>query len=462
MKKSGFNTSRKLLALAILAAPVMQVAADEVVDALMKSKVTGNFRLRHESVDLKSTTVKDADALTLRSRVGIETAPLSGFTALVEFENTQVMNSQDHYAPESAGYAAIVDPAVTEVNRAYVRYRGVPKLDLGLGRQRIALDNQRFVGSVSWRQDEQTFDAFTASYAGVPDWNFYYAFINKVNGIADAGVVSNNVYNFDIDSADSLFNVAYTGLVFGKLSAYYYQLNNEERATQIRNLGTDANTLNPTLRYRSNDTAGARFDGFYLLPITLPVRLLYTAEYAQQQYGDYRGPANISKVDYDTTYSLVDLGVGYASPVGMLSARVAQETLGSDTTRLGTGLQMQGFQTPYATKHAFNGWVDMFLNTPQGGLEDQYATVAADLQPYGVKLMAVYHKYSEVDGPAGAVGPRNFGTEWNFQALKQFGANYTLGVKYGNYKADSEVATLIGTTANVDTKKLWLWGELNF
>lgn len=462
MKKAGFNTAKKLLALAVLAAPVMQASADDVVDALMKSKVSGNFRLRYETVDLDSLTVKDASALTLRSRLGIETAPLQGFTAIVEFENTQILNSKDHYAPESSGYAAIVDPAVTEVNRAYLRYRGVPKLDVGLGRQRILLDNQRFVGNAGWRQDEQTFDAFTANYAGVPDWNFYYAFVNKVNGIAESGLVSNNVYNFDIDSADSLFNIAYTGFVYGKLTAYYYQLNNEEKATAMRNVAPNLNALNPTLRYRNNDTAGMRFDGFYLLPITLPVRLLYTAEYAKQDYGDYRGTPNTAKVDYTTSYSLMDIGAGYASPVGMLVARVAQETLGSDTSHLGSTLQMQGFQTPYGTKHAFNGWVDMFLNTPQGGLKDRYATLSADLQPYGVKLMAVYHKYSEVDGPAGGVGPRDFGTEWDFQALKQFGANYTLGVKYGNYKADSEVATLIGTTANVDTKKVWLWGELTF
>jgi hypothetical protein len=35
-------------------------------------------------------------------------------------------------------------------------------------------------------------------------------------------------------------------------------------------------------------------------------------------------------------------------------------------------------------------------------------------------------------------------------------------LKYGSYRADKDVATIIGTTANIDTKKLWLWGELTF
>lgn len=448
MNKTGLQTVQKMLAVALLAVPAMEVSADAVMDAVMKSKISGNVRLRNESVDIDSASVKDASALTLRSRLGIETAPIKGFTGVLEFENTQVISGQDEYAPETAGYAPIVDPAVTEVNRAYIRYRGISRLDLGLGRQRIVLDNQRFVGGVAWRQDEQTFDAFTALYTGIPDWIMYYGYVDKVNGISD---VKPN-FNFDIDSSDHLFNIAYTGWVYGKLSAYYYQLENEERTAALKNLAPYVNALNPTLRFQSNDTYGLRFDGNYALPITKPVRLLYTAEYAKQQY------ENAAGVGFDTDYSLIDFGAGYVTKVGVISARIAQETLGSDQT----GNALQGFQTPYATKHAFNGWADMFLNTPGGGIEDRYVTLAADLTPYAVKLMVMYHTYSEADGPISGGGARDYGSEWNIQALKQFGPNYTIGIKYGDYNADSEVATLIGTTANVDTSKVWLWGEVNF
>lgn len=439
MKQVGLKSGikQKALVAAVLGVMAGQASADAVINALTKSKVSGNFRLRYETVDLDSPIVKDATALTVRSRLGIETAPLEGFTGILEFENTTVLNGEDDYAPETVGYAPIVDPGVTEVNRAYIRYRGVSKLDLGLGRQRIILDNQRFVGAVAWRQDEQTFDSFTANYTGLPDWAFYYAYVDKVNGIAS----EEPTFNFDIDSSDSLFNVAYTGFVFGKLTAYAYLLDNEESSTNL-------NALNPTLRYESNDTIGMRFDGVYILPTTLPIRLLYTAEYAQQEFTSPTG------VEFDTDYSFIDIGAGYASSVGMLTARLAQETLGSDKV----GTTMQGFQTPYGTKHAFNGWVDMFLNTPAGGLQDQYVQLGADLAPYGVKVMAFYHEYSEVDGPITGGGERDFGSEWNLQVLKQFGANYTLGIKYGDYKADKEITS----ATNIDTEKFWIWGELNF
>ncbi len=457
-----------LLCAAALALPTAVQAADTFTDALTGGKASGNFRLRYEEVNVDSTSIKDASALTLRSRLGYETAPYYGFTGMLEFEDIHVVNGMDHYSPETVDpvkaasatpatatnpytYAAIVDPERTEVNRAYLRYRGVPKLDMSLGRQRILLDNQRFVGPSAWRQDEQTFDAFTAAYAGVPDWNFYYAYINKVNGIAS----EKYIYNFDLDSSDNLFNITYSGFVLGKITAYGYFLDNQEPLAELKNTAgtTYFNKLNPALRYKTNDTYGLRFDGTYILPTTLPLRLFYTAEYAKQKL------ISPTDVDFHTNYSLLEFGAGYAAKLGMVSAKIAQEVLGSDEQQVGATTVMQGFQTPYATKHIFNGWVDMFLNTPTGGLKDRYATLATDLQPYGVKLMAMYHKYSEADGPTTGGGARKFGNELDLQVLKQFGPNYTLGVKYGKYIADSETKSI---ATNIDTSKFWVWGEFTF
>lgn len=443
-----FNRYRMAIGIALIALPVAAFASSELTEALTNGKVSGNFRLRYEDVGVDSATLKDATALTLRSRLGYETAPLHGLSALLEFEDTRVVGDDD-YAPEDRNgalpatnpydRAPIVDPEQTELNRAYLRYRGISKLDLALGRQRINLDNQRFVGAVGWRQNEQTFDAFTATYAGIPDWNLYYAYIERVKGIAH----EKPLYNYDMDSSDNLFNVAYSGFTLGKITAYAYLLDNRENNGTLRNIAPYVNDLNPALRYRSNDTFGARFDGSYALASTLPIRLLYTAEYARQKL------TNPARVDYRTDYSLLEAGAAYTSGVGVWSAKVAREVLGSDDG-------LQGFQTPYATKHAFNGWVDMFLNTPAAGLRDSYATLSGDLQPYGVKVAVMYHRYSKDEGSG------DYGDEWNAQLVKQFGPNYSIGLKYGAYRADSDVATLIGTTANIDTHKFWLWGEVNF
>ena len=125
-----------LICAAAIALPNAVQAADAFTDALTGGKASGNFRLRYEEVMVDSTAIHDASALTLRSRLGYETAPFSGFTAMLELEDTHVVNGMDQYSPETTDplkpatnpytYAAIVDPERTEINRAYLRYRGVP------------------------------------------------------------------------------------------------------------------------------------------------------------------------------------------------------------------------------------------------------------------------------------------------------------------------------------------------
>ena len=101
--------------------------------------------------------------LTLRARLGFETGKAWNTSLLVEGE--AVMPLQDDYRP---------DPAVPtddrrirwspirkayEINRLQLTNTSLPGTTLTLGRQRIILDDQRFVGNVGWRQNEQTFDA---------------------------------------------------------------------------------------------------------------------------------------------------------------------------------------------------------------------------------------------------------------------------------------------------------------
>src|SRR3546814_11261136 len=50
------------------------------------------------------------------------------------------------------------------------------------------------------------------------------------------------------------------------------------------------------------------------------------------------------------------------------------EVLGGDD---GTG--NRAFQTPLATKHAFQGWADVFLTTPADGIEDAYVGATVPL-----------------------------------------------------------------------------------
>src|SRR3546814_15997489 len=85
-------------------------------------------------------------------------------------------------------FSTIADPQNIELNRLHLQYRGVEGSIVTVGRQRINLDDQRFVGSVGWRQNEQTFDAARLeSTFGPVQVDATYAWSNRTIYVIDAG-----------------------------------------------------------------------------------------------------------------------------------------------------------------------------------------------------------------------------------------------------------------------------------
>lgn len=435
-----------LLPAATLLLCPLAAEAKTFTESLATGKTYVNARVRYEGVE-DQAFANEAEAMTVRTRIGYETAPIAGFTALVEMEDIHTLGGMEDYqlppppAANPAGDAVIADPEQTELNRVQLRYRGVPRLDMTLGRQRLMFDNQRFIGNVGFRQDEQTFDAFSAIYTGIPDWTMTYAYVDGVNGIMES---------FDANVSDTLLNVAYGGFTVGKIILYSYMLENQEENLTV---------LNGGLGYDANDTQGIRFDGGYILPTTVSLRALYRAEFAKQDVELRTGK------EYETEYALLEAGMAYTFGGGAytLTPLIGNEVLGADDSQRAapnndTGLY--AFQTPYATKHAFNGWVDQFLVTPAQGLDDRYVTVGFDLNAYTTKILLTYHEY-ESDVEAGALGSKlDLGYETNIQIMKTIGANWTIGTKYGEYQQGD--AADVAISKKKDADKVWLWAELNF
>src|SRR3989338_9048555 len=142
-------------------------AADTLTDALTGGKASANLQYRYEDVSNGAATKNTATAHTVCLRLGYETATFNGFGAMVEAESVKDLGNKkyDSKATGQTGvaavnnYAVIADPEATEINQAYLSYSGIANTTVKFGRQRIILDNARFVGNVGWRQNEQTFDA---------------------------------------------------------------------------------------------------------------------------------------------------------------------------------------------------------------------------------------------------------------------------------------------------------------
>jgi hypothetical protein len=273
------------------------------------------------------------------------------------------------------------------------------------------LDNARFIGNVGWRQNEQTYDAISLVNNNLQDITFFFAYIDHVNRIfGDGDDLALNQRDFD--SKSPLLNLSYSVRPFAKITGYTYLLD-------LSNEGG-----NP-----SSNTFGINLVGSHKFNND-KLNISYRAEYAYQQ------DTSDNPVDYEANYYHFKLGGAYE----ILDAGVGYEVLGSDDKTI-------GFATPLATGHAFNGWADVFLNTPPDGLEDLYVWAALKL-PYDIPLKVIYHSFeAEKDGA-------DFGNEIDAVISKKFGKNLGLLLKYANY---------VGKDSRfIDRNKFWAQIEFKY
>jgi len=389
-----------LVTAAILSAPSAFSAESDLGTALTDGKLSANFNLRYEGVE-QDNAVKDADALTLRTRLNYTTGIFNGFSAAIELENsTAIVDDYKDAIGNGNEFSVIADPDHTELDQAYIAYKG-DKLSGKIGRQVITMDNHRFVGHVGWRQDRQTFDALTLGYQLSEATKVSYAYLTKRNRIFSD--------EKDADAQDHLLNISHK-LSTGKLTGYAYLLEEDKTG------GAEINTFG--IRYAGASKLGGN-------------KVTYSAEFAQQDN---------DTADKSATYFAVDAGTKVAS----LNVKVGYELLGSDNGNY-------GFATPLATLHKFNGWNDQFIKTPEQGLQDIYVSVGGKLAGGSWKIVA--HDFSADDSSATV---DDLGSEIDAVYAKAINKTFKVGVKYAAYNAGDADA------GKVDTDKVWVWLEAKF
>jgi hypothetical protein len=369
-----------------------------------------DLRLRYEDVE-QDNALENADALTLRTRLGYTTAKWNGLDLMVELEDVHALGGEDYNSCAGTGspffgdgcngnttFSLVADPEDTELNQFWLRYAGIPKTVLKYGRQRLVLDNHRFIGNVGWRQNEMTYDGLSLVNTALPKLTVNYAHLTNAN----------NIFGGDFQLTGDLLNVAWAQSERFNLTGYAYLLD----------FDVDVAARRDTRTY------GLRATG--AVPLA-PVKFLYALEYASQD----RHKDSPDSVDAD--YKLIELGAVYQAVTGKLG----YEVLGGDGS--------YGFQTPLATLHAFQGWADVFLNTPAAGVRDAYLSLGAAVEKFS--FLAVYHDFSADSGGA------DFGDEWDASVSRPINDNLSVMLKYADYSADS---------FSVDTEKLWLQAEYKF
>ncbi len=425
MKKSIYSTLLNPSLFTVLAVGGMAAsmpvayAADTLVEALSSGKVSGQLRYRYEWVD-DATKTEQAGASTLRTRLGYMTGDYLNLSGFIQLQDVHVVGSE-HYNSTVNGrtqYPIVADPEGAQVQQAFLSYKGLPDTTFKYGRQGINLDNQRFIGTVEWRQNAQAFDAFTVTNNSLPDTTIFYGHVMNVRRIFGANSTQGN-----LNMSSELLNIAYKGFTPVSIVGYGYFL--------------DYDKEQPISSTLSNKTLGLRFDGGYK-PESMGVKFLYTAEYANQS--KYAGGASTVDGYYTNLMAGVD--------VSDVQIKLNHEVLSGDGT--------YGFSTPLATLHAFNGWADKFLATPRDGIKDTFLSASTILG--GVNLTAVYRKYTSDN-----LG-YDYGSEWNLQAAKKINKSLVLTAKYAAYSADDNANNVARNTSTLakDIDKFWLMADVQF
>jgi len=404
----------KLLALAIAGAMPLQTMALEpaadLKDAITGGKVSGMLRLRYEVVDQDTNATRtedDAAALTLRSSIGYETKPLNGFSVNAIAYNVGQIGDDDFNDTQNGNgqYPVIADPDDTDFHNLYVQYK-TKGHQLRLGRQNIFLDNWRHIGDVRFRQNWAVFDGFSYVNTMIPKTNIFYGHFERVKQ-----VTTNKV-----DIKADFLNVNYQLTKGTSLVGYGY-------FTEFENAPRSAG---------SAKTIGFRVNGKEKLNDTFSA--LFTAEYANQS--DYKDGA-----DADATYYLASAGVG----IHGWDIRINKEFLeGNDDGRQ--------FQPHFGTNHLFTGWADLFLGTPDLGIDDTFVSVVGNFK--GAKVKMEYHM---IDADQSAAGDDEYGNEFDLGIYYPFKKNIIGSFEYANFKADSDVLR-----NKVDTEKFWVTGIYKF
>lgn len=348
--------------------------------ALTDGSANLKLRYRYERVD-QDNIDNTANASTLLTRLSYKSADFNGFFTVLEFDNITALGSENFNSTVNGNgqYPVVADPIGSDFNQAYVGYK-TDTLTFTAGRQRINHNDQRFVGGVAWRQNEQTYDGYRLRYDNKEGLNVDYSYVYNVNRIF--GTKSPNA---DLGGNLHLLNMKYKIDDNHRVAGYAYEL--------------DFDTANAI----ATRTIGISYDG------KIKAVKVHAAYAAQSETGN--NPTDFSAdyltLELATKVSAVNLGIGY-------------ESLGSDNGK--------GFTTPLATLHKFQGFTDKFLGTPAQGVNDLY--VKASTKVGKLALAAIWHQLeSDVDSI-------DYGNELNLTAKYPIADKIGLLVKYANYSAD--------------------------
>lgn len=220
-KDALVTISRSFLLLAGLS------AAGHVAAGVPSPTWNAAFRYRVERVE-QETFDRDALASTARFRLGAQVPFGQGWRAFAEGEAVGALTDRfNSGANGQIDYPAVADASALEINQLGLAWRTSHQETI-LGRQRVVFDNQRFIGNVGWRQNEQTFDAALVALMPNEHWTVHYGWLDRVHRVGGDRARDPLARERDLDAHLVHATVA-TGL--GPIALYFYGIEDQDVAS---------------------------------------------------------------------------------------------------------------------------------------------------------------------------------------------------------------------------------------
>lgn len=387
------TTTLLLMSSSTWATPVTKdILADQQVDSLHSMFTEGDYALNVKAhlEDVRQTSIAHGHANTLALLLRYNTPYYEHLAGLMEFQHVsayanRAFNPGQGIRPSKANRPVITDPESTALTQAYVQYNAFTDTVVRLGRQRIDLDDERWISSESFRQTPQTFDAFTIENHSHPNIQLFYGYIGQVNSIYQGSEASGALRK----NHDHLFNVTWKEAPLGELIGYAYLIEDKQTITN------------------STRTYGLRWQGHFDVYNT---GIHYTAEGARQ-YDSHNNP-----ISYHANYRMAGLGADFT----YITLRGQYQSLGGDKNSTGKALR-----APLGSTHDLLGWAEAFNPIPDSGVQD--FKISALSYIYDMGLEGAYHHFRKHGSS------QRLGHEIDFGINKSFLESYALGLGYARF-----------------------------
>ena len=354
------------------------------------------FRPRYEYVDVDKSSKDAANALTIRTKVGVKIGSVFGVKGLsAQIEAIDVSALIDNYAPQKNKYEKVPDPDNTRITQAFIVY-GMGNYAFVAGRKYVAIDDHRFIGTVGWRQMPQSLGVIAIAGKPLPNLNFLLAGVYERKFVVDGGNL-----DWHLDKMPIVLDVNYKVSNALKLKGFAYLL------TDIHN------------------TYGIKASGSINLN---GIKFSYLGEYAKQT-DPYEKDNFDTKPDIDTDYYRVKVGAAYGGFFGNVMYTAFGDADGKNA----------GFSVPLATNHKFDGWADVLLaGAAKGfyyGMNELCVSAGYKNKALG-KFMVAYLTFDSDKSPGNGIG-KDIGSEVDVLYAKKLTKRLSFLAKAAFYNGDN-------------------------